>query len=101
MGRKSRAKKNLIVNVTTLKRLQVLVNALNQFEERAVEKRIQAVKQIAATFKSDTSIQCISQLWKRIHEVQGDPSTKIENDFEAYQLHTATSLSPPHSTPPV
>ncbi|KZT29143.1 hypothetical protein NEOLEDRAFT_1056915 [Neolentinus lepideus HHB14362 ss-1] len=95
------AKKNLILSMTTLKRLQMLVNALNQLEEQVVEKRydeiinsLGAVKEIAATFKSYTSIQRISQLWKRIQEVQGDLRTKIENDFEAYHLHAATAPSP-------
>ncbi|TFK53541.1 hypothetical protein OE88DRAFT_1655697 [Heliocybe sulcata] len=94
------AKKNLILSMTTLKRLQMLVNALNQLEEQVSEKRYEdvvnslgAVKEIAATFKSHTSIQRISQIWKRIQEVQGDLRTKIDKDFEAYHLQATNAPS--------
>ncbi|EPQ57099.1 hypothetical protein GLOTRDRAFT_137518 [Gloeophyllum trabeum ATCC 11539] len=97
------AKKNLILSMTTLKRLQMLVNALNQLEEQVAEKRydeivnsLGAVKEISATFKSYTSIQRISQIWRRIQEIQGDLRTKIDKDFEAFHMHT--SASPSHQT---
>ncbi|KAG5651871.1 hypothetical protein H0H81_007118 [Sphagnurus paluster] len=87
------AKKNLILSMTTLKRLQMLVNALTQLEELVRERKysevaqtLGAVKQISATFKSYTSVQRVAQVWKRIQEIQGELRTQIDTDFDAFIL---------------
>ncbi|KAJ6498983.1 Vps53-like protein [Mycena sanguinolenta] len=87
------AKRNLILSMTTLKRLQMLVNALTQLEDFVKEKKyadvaqtLAAVKQISAFFKPYTSVQRISQVWKHIQELQGDIRTHIDHDFDAFYL---------------
>ncbi|KAG5717946.1 Vacuolar protein sorting-associated protein 53 like protein [Termitomyces sp. T112] len=97
------AKKNLILSMTTLKRLQMLVNALTQLEDLVKEKKygevaetLAAVKQISATFKSYTGIPRISQVWKRIQEIQGDLRSLIDADFDAFILQdTSKAVKPP------
>ncbi|CCL98710.1 uncharacterized protein FIBRA_00714 [Fibroporia radiculosa] len=85
------AKKNLILSMTILKRLQMLVNALSQLEDQVKEKRyheiiqtLAAVKQIGVSFKPYTSIQRISQIWRRIQEIQGEIRLKIDSDWERF-----------------
>src|SRR5258708_32065940 len=43
---------------------------------------LQAVKQISAAFKPYTSVQRISQVWRRILEVQGEIRTHLDADFD-------------------
>ncbi|KAL4078288.1 Vps53-like protein [Scleroderma yunnanense] len=88
-----RAKKNLITSMTTLKRLQMLANALTQLEDQVKEKRysevahtLAAVKQISAAFKSYTTIPHIMQLWKRVQQITGDIRTQLDGEFEALYL---------------
>ncbi|KAJ3554569.1 hypothetical protein NM688_g3036 [Phlebia brevispora] len=85
------AKRNLIQSMTTLKRLQMLVNALSQLEEQVKENQYQeiaqtlgAVKQIANAFRPLSSVQRISQIWRRIQEIQGDLRTKIDADWDKF-----------------
>ncbi|KAI0066196.1 hypothetical protein BV25DRAFT_1988653 [Artomyces pyxidatus] len=92
------AKKNLILSMTTLKRLQMLVNALSQLEDYVKDKKyaeitqsLSAVKQISASFKPYTSVPRIAQLWKRIQELQGEIRTVIEAEFDAYYLQTTSA----------
>ncbi|PCH36062.1 hypothetical protein WOLCODRAFT_108133 [Wolfiporia cocos MD-104 SS10] len=87
------AKKNLILSMTTLKRLQMLVDALGQLEEQVKERRyneivqsLAAVKQIGASFKPYTSIPRISQIWRRIQEIQGEIRLKIDADWETFYM---------------
>ncbi|KAJ7647012.1 Vps53-like protein [Roridomyces roridus] len=87
------AKRNLILSMTTLKRLQMLVNALTQLEDSVRAKKygevaqtLAAVKQISASFKQYTSVQRISQVWKRIQELQGELKTHLDQDFDAFYL---------------
>ncbi|KIJ68088.1 hypothetical protein HYDPIDRAFT_173763 [Hydnomerulius pinastri MD-312] len=87
------AKKNLILSMTTLKRLQMLVNALTQLEDQVKEKRyaevaqtLAAVKQISASFKSYTSVHRIMQIWKRIQQIQGEIRTQLDAEFDAFYL---------------
>ncbi|KAF9243086.1 Vps53-like protein, partial [Melanogaster broomeanus] len=87
------SKKNLILSMTTLKRLQMLVNALTQLEDQAKEKRyaevaqsLAAVKQISSSFKSYTSVHRIMQVWKRIQQVQGEIRTQLDAEFDALYL---------------
>ncbi|KAJ7085845.1 Vps53-like protein [Mycena crocata] len=86
------AKRNLILSMTTLKRLQMLVNALTQLEDSVKEKKygevaqtLAAVKQISTSFKQYTSVQRISQVWKHIQELQGELRTHLDHDFDALQ----------------
>ncbi|KAI0929946.1 hypothetical protein AcV5_006778 [Taiwanofungus camphoratus] len=87
------AKRNLILSMTTLKRLQMLVNALSQLEDQVKEKKyheivqtLAAVKQIGAFFKPYTSVQRISQLRRRIQEIQGELRLKIDADWEKFYM---------------
>ncbi|KAJ6625846.1 Vps53-like protein [Mycena sp. CBHHK59/15] len=86
------AKRNLILSMTTLKRLQMLVNALTQLEDFVKEKKygeisqtLAAVKQISTSFKPYTSVQRISQVWKHIQELQGEIRNHLDHDFDALQ----------------
>ncbi|KAF9446218.1 hypothetical protein P691DRAFT_761819 [Macrolepiota fuliginosa MF-IS2] len=96
------AKKNLILSMTTLRRLQMLVNAMTQLEEYVKEKRykevsesLATVKEISATFKQYTSVQRISRVWKHIQEIQGELRMQLEVDFDAFYLQdTAKQLKP-------
>ncbi|KAF8070050.1 Vps53-like protein [Lyophyllum atratum] len=100
------AKKNLILSMTTLKRLQMLVNALTQLEDLVREKKyneisetLAAVKQISATFKPYTAVQRVAQVWKRIQEIQGDLRNKIDADFDAFILQdTSKAIKAPQIT---
>ncbi|KAJ7693303.1 Vps53-like protein [Mycena rosella] len=94
------AKRNLILSMTTLKRLQMLVNALTQLEDFVKEKKygevaqtLAAVKQISASFKQYTSVQRISQVWKHIQELQGELRTHLDQDFDALQVDS-TQIKP-------
>ncbi|TFK66526.1 hypothetical protein BDN72DRAFT_844204 [Pluteus cervinus] len=91
------AKKNLILSMTTLKRLQMLVNALTQVEDLVKERKykeisqtLAAVKQISAAFKTFVSVKYISQIWKRIQEIQGELRGCLDADFDAYYLQDPT-----------
>ncbi|CAK5281328.1 unnamed protein product [Mycena citricolor] len=87
------AKRNLILSMTTLKRLQMLVNALTQLEDYIKERKyadvaqsLAAVKQISASFKQYTSIKRISQVWTRIQEMQGEIRAALDKDFDDFYL---------------
>ncbi|KAK0225464.1 Vps53-like protein [Armillaria fumosa] len=87
------AKKNLILSMTTLKRLQMLVNALTQLEDLIKERKysemaqtLSAVKEIAATFKPMISVPRVSQVWRQIQQVQGAIRTIVEADFDKFYL---------------
>ncbi|OJT15430.1 Vacuolar protein sorting-associated protein 53 -like protein [Trametes pubescens] len=87
------AKKNLILSMTTLKRLQMLVNVLGQLEDQIQERKyhdivqsLAAVKQISASFKPYTSVQRIAQLWRRIQEIQSELRTMIDSDWDKFYV---------------
>ncbi|EIN11438.1 hypothetical protein PUNSTDRAFT_118834 [Punctularia strigosozonata HHB-11173 SS5] len=87
------AKKNLILSMTTLKRLQMLVNALTQLEDLVKERKyadiaetLSAVKQISASFKGYTAVPHIAQIWRRIQELQGRIRTLLDADFDAFYM---------------
>ncbi|TFK44162.1 Vps53-like protein [Crucibulum laeve] len=87
------AKKNLILSMTVMKRLQMLVNALTQLEDLIKEKKysevaqtLAAVKQISASFKAYTAVPHISRILKRIQEVQGELRTQLDVDFDSFYL---------------
>lgn len=96
------AKKNLILSMTTLKRLQMLVNALTQLEDQAKEKKygdvsqtLAAVKQISASFKPYTSVHRINQVWRRVQQIQGEIRTQLEAEFDAFYLQDPAKPSKP------
>ncbi|KAL4251433.1 VPS53 family protein [Abortiporus biennis] len=85
------AKKNLILSMTTFKRLQMLVSALSQLEGQVHEKNyaeivqtLAAVKGIAHSFKPYTSVYRISQIWKHVQEIQTELRAKIDSDWENF-----------------
>ncbi|KAI6033241.1 Vps53-like protein [Pisolithus orientalis] len=87
------AKRNLTTSMTTLKRLQMLANALTQLEDQVREKRysevaqtLAAVKEISAAFKSYTSVPYIARLWKRIQQVTGQVRSQVDSEFEVFYL---------------
>ncbi|KAJ7282965.1 Vps53-like protein [Mycena rebaudengoi] len=87
------AKRNLILSMTTLKRLQMLVGAMTQLDDFVKEKKygeiaqtLAAVKQISASFKQYTSVQRISQVWQHIQELQGEIRNHLDRDFDAFYL---------------
>ncbi|KAJ8494966.1 hypothetical protein ONZ51_g1987 [Trametes cubensis] len=87
------AKKNLILSMTTLKRLQMLVNALSQLEDQIKERKyhdivqsLAAVKQIGASFKPYTSVRRISELWRRIQEIQVELRSMIDADWDKFYM---------------
>ncbi|KAH6906364.1 Vps53-like protein [Coprinopsis sp. MPI-PUGE-AT-0042] len=96
------AKKNLILSMTTLKRLQMLVNALTQLEDLIQEKKygevaqtLSAVKQLSASFRNFTGVPRIARLWKRINDVQGQLRNQLEEDFDAFFIQdTSKPIKP-------
>ncbi|KAI0316499.1 Vps53-like protein [Amylostereum chailletii] len=95
------AKANLILSMTTLKRLQMLVNAMSQLDDYVKDKKypeitqsLAAVKEISASFKPYTSVPRIAQLCRRIQELQGEIRTILEADFDSFYLQTPTSPKP-------
>ncbi|KAI6040208.1 Vps53-like protein [Pisolithus marmoratus] len=87
------AKKNLTTSMTTLKRLQMLGNALTQLKDQVTEKRysevaqtLAAVKEISAAFKAYTAVPYIARLWKQIQQVTGQVRSQVDAEFEAFYL---------------
>ncbi|PFH49037.1 hypothetical protein AMATHDRAFT_64066 [Amanita thiersii Skay4041] len=87
------AKKNLILSMTILRRLQMLVNALSQLESLIKEKNyaevaqtLSAVKQLADSFQAYKTVSRISQAARRIQEIQGELKTQLGEDFDAFYL---------------
>ncbi|KAK0462599.1 Vps53-like protein [Desarmillaria tabescens] len=89
------AKKNLILSMTTLKRLQMLVNALTQLEDLLKERKysemaqtlsVRPLKEIAVAFKPMISVPRVSQVWRQIQQVQGAIRTVVEADFDKFYL---------------
>ncbi|KXN90783.1 hypothetical protein AN958_03437 [Leucoagaricus sp. SymC.cos] len=95
-------KKNLILSMTMLRRLQMLVNAMTQLEDYIREKRykevsesLAAVKEISATFKEYMSVQRIARILKRIQEIQGELRAQLDGDFDAFFLQDTAKQPKP------
>jgi vacuolar protein sorting-associated protein 53 len=43
----------------------------------------QAIKEISATLKQYTGVYRVSQVWKRIQEIQGELRMQIDADFDS------------------
>ncbi|KAJ3999292.1 Vps53-like protein [Lentinula boryana] len=91
------AKKNLVSSMTTLKRLQMLINALAQLEDLVSESKyheisqtLAAVKQLASTFTSYMSVPRVLQAWKQIQELQTKLRSIIDKDFDTFYLQDSS-----------
>lgn len=87
------AKKNLITSMTTLKRFQMLVNALGQLDEFVAARKyadiaqtLDVVKQIGTHFKSYNAVDRIAAVTRRIQEVHGRLRSMLEEDFDLFML---------------
>ncbi|KIK69081.1 hypothetical protein GYMLUDRAFT_214055 [Collybiopsis luxurians FD-317 M1] len=96
------AKKNLILSMTTLKRLQMLANALSQLEDLVSEKKyseisqtLSAVKQLSSTFTPYMSVPRVLQAWKRIQELQTTLRSLIDKDFDTFYLQDGSKSIKP------
>lgn len=85
------AKRNLILSMTTMKRMQSLVNAIGQLEEQMRENRYQdiaqtlaAVKQITASFKQYNSLHRMNQISRRVQDIQNELRAKIDADWDKF-----------------
>ncbi|CAL1706403.1 unnamed protein product [Somion occarium] len=85
------AKKNLILSMTTLKRLQMLVSAFSQLEGQVkssqyadIAQSLAAVKQICDSFKPYMSVPRISQIRRRVQELQSELKSKIDMEWEKF-----------------
>ncbi|CAG8548135.1 3287_t:CDS:10, partial [Scutellospora calospora] len=84
------AKKHLTISITALKRLQMLVTAVNQLKIMAQMKQyketsqlLQAVLQLSLYFKSYKSIKRIAELSSSVTTFQNDLKKQIFDDFES------------------
>ncbi|KAH7913280.1 Vps53-like protein [Hygrophoropsis aurantiaca] len=98
------AKKNLILSMTTLKRLQMLVNAMTQLEDQVKENNykdiaqtLAVVKQISASFKPYMTVHRILQVSKRIQQLQGEIRTRLDGEFDAFFLQDPAKPIKPSS----
>lgn len=68
-----------------------IVNSLAVSQSHCVFMRlnhvVQAVKQIGTSFKPYTSIQRISQIWRRIQEIQVEIKSRIDADWDKLYAH--------------
>ncbi|CAG8609266.1 4106_t:CDS:10, partial [Gigaspora rosea] len=84
------AKKHLTISITALKRLQMLVTALDQLKVMAQMKQyketsqlLQAVLQLSSYFKTYKSIKRIAELSSSVNTFQNDLKKQIFEDFES------------------
>ncbi|KAH8119366.1 Vps53-like protein, partial [Phellopilus nigrolimitatus] len=87
------AKKNLTSSMTSLKRFQMLANALSQLDELIKDQKyaetsqtLAAVKELSAPFKSYLSVPQVALIWARIQTLQGELRTKLDHEFDAFFL---------------
>ncbi|KAG8859608.1 Vacuolar protein sorting-associated protein 53 [Serendipita sp. 411] len=87
------AKKNLSLSMTTLKRLQMLVNGLEQLDiyvrQRSytqIAQTLAAIKELSNFFKPYSAIERIAAVWKRVQQSQGVVRGLVEEDFDAFLL---------------
>ncbi|KAF9793124.1 Vps53-like protein [Thelephora terrestris] len=98
------AKKNLMLSMTSLQRLQSLVNEIAQLESLIRNNKYHdivhaygAVKQLSLTFKPYIAVPTIAQVWRQVQDIQGELRTKVDADFDAFYLQTS---SPARTLPP-
>ncbi|KAN0064499.1 Vacuolar protein sorting-associated protein 53 [Thecaphora frezii] len=90
------AKRNVVASMTALKRLQMLVNGVDQLERLAETKRyreaasaLQAVKSLLDFFQSYRGVERIAIAWKQVNELQTQLRTSVMQDYERFFLHDA------------
>ncbi|KAG9004635.1 Vacuolar protein sorting-associated protein 53 [Tulasnella sp. 427] len=86
-------KKNLVTAITSLKRLQILVNSVSQLESLAdakdyaqIANTLAATKELFAFFKTYSTVPRVAALTKRFQNVQGRIRTQLERDFDTFFL---------------
>lgn len=88
------AKRNVVSSMTALKRLQMLVNGVDQLQRLAETKRyreaassLQAVRSLLDFFQSYRGVERIAAAWKQVNELQNSLRTTIMKDYENFFLH--------------
>ncbi|SJX62260.1 related to VPS53-subunit of VP51-54 complex, required for protein sorting [Sporisorium reilianum f. sp. reilianum] len=88
------AKRNVVSSMTALKRLQMLVNGVDQLQRLAETKRyreaasaLQAVRSLLDFFQSYRGVERIASAWKQVNELQNTLRTTIMKDYENFFLH--------------
>ncbi|SNX84704.1 related to VPS53 - subunit of VP51-54 complex, required for protein sorting [Melanopsichium pennsylvanicum] len=88
------AKRNVVSSMTALKRLQMLVNGVDQLQRLAETKRyreaasaLQAVRSLLDFFQSYRGVERIASAWKQVGELQQDLRNVIMKDYENFFLH--------------
>ncbi len=88
------AKRNVVSSMTALKRLQMLVNGVDQLQRLAETKRyreaasaLQAVRSLLDFFQSYRGVERIASAWKQVNELQNNLRTVIMKDYENFFLH--------------
>ena len=88
------AKRNVVSSMTALKRLQMLVNGVDQLQRLAETKRyreaasaLQAVRSLLDFFQSYRGVERIASAWKQVSELQNNLRTTIMKDYENFFLH--------------
>uniref|UniRef100_V5EXX2 Uncharacterized protein n=2 Tax=Kalmanozyma brasiliensis (strain GHG001) TaxID=1365824 RepID=V5EXX2_KALBG len=88
------AKRNVVSSMTALKRLQMLVNGVDQLQRLAETKRyreaassLQAVRSLLDFFQSYRGVERIAAAWKQVNELQNSLRTIIMKDYENFFLH--------------
>ena len=88
------AKRNIVSSMTALKRLQMLVNGVDQLERLAETRRyreaasaLQAVKSLLDFFQSYRAVERIATAWKQVNELQTQLRTAVMNQYEQFFLH--------------
>ncbi|TKY86444.1 hypothetical protein EX895_004593 [Sporisorium graminicola] len=88
------AKRNVVSSMTALKRLQMLVNGVDQLQRLAETKRyreaasaLQAVRSLLDFFQSYRGVERIASAWKQVNELQNTLRATIMKDYENFFLH--------------
>ncbi|KAJ1683060.1 hypothetical protein LUZ63_021721 [Rhynchospora breviuscula] len=88
------AKRNVVSSMTALKRLQMLVNGVDQLQRLAESKRyreaassLQAVRSLLDFFQAYRGVERIASAYKQVNELQSTLRTNITKDFENFFLH--------------
>lgn len=88
------AKRNVVSSMTALKRLQMLVNGVDQLQRLAETKRyreaasaLQAVRSLLDFFQSYKGVERIAAAWKQVNNLQNTLRTTIMKDYENFFLH--------------
>lgn len=88
------AKRNVVFSMTALKRLQMLVNGVDQLQRLAETKRyreaasaLQAVRSLLDFFQSYRGVERIASAWKQVNELQNSLRATIMKDYENFFLH--------------